>query len=94
MVWFYWPRLLQGCLCCYLHVHELLTEFGVKYNSAKINMMVFCCDMLNDIPVTNVYNGVAIDNVYNCKYLGHCINDKLIDDDGMVRQRKQICSGK
>ena len=25
-------------------------------------------------------NGVAIDKVYNCKYLGHCINDKLIDD--------------
>ena len=26
----------------------------------------------------------------NCKYLGHCINDKLIDDDDMARQRKQI----
>ena len=23
-------------------------------------------------------------------YLGHCINDKLIDDDDMARQRKQI----
>ena len=35
-------------------------------------------------------NGVAIDKVYNCKYLEHCINDKLIDDDDMARQRKQI----
>ena len=26
----------------------------------------------------------------NCKYLGHCINDKLNDDDDMARQRKQI----
>ena len=25
-----------------------------------------------------------------CVYLGHCINDKLIDDDDMARQRKQI----
>ena len=38
-------------------------------------------------------HGVAIDKVYNCKYLGHCINDKLIGDDYMARQRKQICSG-
>ena len=37
-------------------------------------------------------NGVAIDQVYNCKYLGHCTNAKLIDDDGMARQRKQ-CIG-
>ena len=35
-------------------------------------------------------NGVPIDKVSNCKYLGHCINDKLIDDDDMARQRKQI----
>ena len=36
-------------------------------------------------------NGVAIDKVSNCKYLGHCINDKFIDDDDVARQRKQIC---
>ena len=35
-------------------------------------------------------NGMAIDKVPNCKYLGHCIDDKLIDDDDMARQRKQI----
>ena len=35
-------------------------------------------------------NSVPIDKVSNCKYLGHCINDKLIDDDDMARQRKQI----
>ena len=22
-IWFYWPRLLQGCLCCYLHAHTM-----------------------------------------------------------------------
>ena len=31
---------------------------------------------------------MAIDKATNCKYLGHCINDKLIDDYAMARQRK------
>ena len=66
-------------------------EFDVKNPSAKTNVMLFCCNLLKYIPVPNVMlNGVAIDNVSNCKYLGHCINDKLIDDDDMARQRKQI----
>ncbi len=66
-------------------------EFDVKYPSAKTNVMLFCSNMLKYIPVHNVMlNSVAIDNVSNCKYLGHCINDKLIDDDDMARQRKQI----
>ena len=48
-------------------------------------MMVFCCNLLKYIPVPNVIlNGVAIDKVSNCKYFGHCINDKLIDDDDMA----------
>ena len=65
--------------------------FDVKFNIAKSNVMVFCCNLLKYIPVPNfTLNGVAIDKVSNCKYLGHCINDKLIDDDGMARQRKQI----
>ena len=21
--WLYWPRLLQGCLCCYMHAHTM-----------------------------------------------------------------------
>ena len=63
----------------------------MKFNSAKSNVMVFCCNLLKDIPVPNLMlNGVAIDKVYNCKYLGHCINDKLSDDDDMARQRKQM----
>ena len=63
----------------------------MKFNSAKSNVMVFCCNMLKDIPVPNfMLNGVAIHKVSNCKYLGHCINDTLIDDDDMARQRKQI----
>ena len=54
--------------------------------------MEFCCNLLKDSPVPNfMLNGVAIDKVSNCKYLGHCINDKLIDDDDVARQRKQIC---
>ena len=66
-------------------------EFDMKFNSAKSNVMVFCCNLLKDIPVPNfMLNGVAIDKVSNCKCLGHCINDKFIDDDDMVRQRKQI----
>ena len=66
-------------------------EFDVKYNSTKSNVMVFCCNLLKDIPVPNfMLNGVPINKVSNCKYLGHCINDKLIDDDDMARQRKQI----
>ena len=52
---------------------------------------MFCCNLLKDIPVPNfMLNGVAIDKVSNCKYIGHSINDKLIDDDDMARQRKQI----
>ena len=47
--------------------------------------MVFCCTLLKDIPVPNfMLNGVAIDKVSNCKYLGHCINDKLINDDDII----------
>ena len=46
---------------------------------------------MTDIPVPKcMLNVVAIDKVFNCKYLGHCINDKLIDDDDSARQRKHI----
>ena len=48
-------------------------EFDVKFNSAKSNLMVCCCNLFKDIPVPNfMLNGVAIDKVSNCKYLGHC----------------------
>ena len=58
-------------------------EFDVKFNSAKSNVMVFCCILLKDIPVPNfMLNGGAINKVSNCKDHGHCINDN--------RQRKQI----
>ena len=41
-----------------------------------------------------MYAKIVCQSVSNCKYLGHCINDKLTDDDDMARQRKQIiCSG-
>ena len=38
-------------------------------------------------------NCMVIDKVYTCKYLVHCINDILIDDHDMARQRVQICPG-
>ena len=35
--------------------------------AAKSNVMVFCCNLLKDIPVPNfMLNGVAIDKVSNC----------------------------
>ena len=41
--------------------------FDVKYNSTKSNVMVFCCNLLKDIPVHNfMLNGVPIDKVSNC----------------------------
>ena len=50
--------------------------------------------MLKDIPVPNsMLNSMAIDKVSNCKYIGHCIKDKLIDDDDddMATHRKHTC---
>ena len=52
--------------------------------------MVFYCNLLKDMPIPNfMLNGVAINNISNCKYLGHCTNYKLIDDDDMARLREQ-----
>ena len=66
-------------------------EFDATYNSAKNNVIVCCCNMLKDIPVPNfMLNDVAIDKESNCKYLDHCITDKLIDDDDMAGQRKHV----
>ena len=88
MIWLYWAPSAAGfslllSACSYYGI-----EFDVKCNSTKSDVMVFCCNLLKDIPVPNfMLNGVPIDKVSNCKYLGH---DKLIDDDDMARQRKQI----
>ena len=39
----------------------------MKYNSTKSNVMVFCCNLLKDIPVPNfMLNGVPIDKVHKC----------------------------
>ena len=35
-------------------------------------------------------NNTAVDRVSMYKYLGHCINDELSDDDDMTRQRNKI----
>ena len=43
-------------------------EFDVKFNSAKSNVIVFCCNLLKDIPIPNLMlHGVAFDKVSNCK---------------------------
>ena len=48
----------------------------VRPSPTKSNVMVFCCNLLKDIPVPNfMLNGVPIDKVSNCKYLGHCIDE-------------------
>ena len=57
--------------------------------------MVFCSNLLKDIHIPDfVLSGKLIDRVTNCKYLGHCINDALNDNDYMARQCKQnVCTG-
>ena len=53
--------------------------------------MVFRSNLLKDIHIPDfVLNGKLIDKVTNCKYLGHCINDALNDNDDMARQCKQM----
>ena len=61
--------------------HSYKTSNNLAYSKKRV---------VNEGTVCALVNGVPIDKVSNCKYLGHCINDKLIDDDDMARQRKQI----
>ena len=61
------------------------------YNSTKSNVLVFRSKLLKHVHVPECeINNTAFDRVYMYKYLGHCINDELSDDDDMTRQRNKI----
>ena len=60
-------------------------EHDIKYNSAKSNVMIFCCNKMKDIHIPNfLLNNVLLTRVTKYKYLGHCISDDLSDDDDMA----------
>ena len=66
-------------------------EHDITYNSAKSNVMIFCCNKMKDIHIPNfLLNNVLLTRVTKYKYLGHCISDDLSDDDDMARQYRQI----
>ena len=61
------------------------------YNSTKSNVLIFRSKLLKNVHVPEFeINNTAIDRVSMYKYLGHCINDELSDDDDMTRQRNRI----
>ena len=61
------------------------------YNSTKSNVLVFHSKLLKNVHVPEFeINNTAIDRVSMYKYLGHCINDELSDDDDMTRQHNKI----
>jgi len=51
-------------------------EHEIKHNSAKSNVMIFCCKMFKDIP-NFVINGETLPKLSKCKYLGHIIIEDL-----------------
>ena len=66
-------------------------EYDVMYNSTQSNVLVFRSELLKNVLVPEFeINNTAIDSVSMYKYLGHCINDELSDDDDMTRQRNKI----
>ena len=55
------------------------------------NVLVFRSKLLKNVHVPEFeINNTTIDRVSMYKYLGHCINDELSDDDDMTRQRNKI----
>ena len=66
-------------------------ECDVTYNSTKSNVLVFRSKLLKNVHVPEFeINNTAIDIVSMYKYLGHCINDELSDDDDMTRQGTKV----
>ena len=66
-------------------------EYDVMYNSTKSNGLLFRSKLLKKLHVPAfVINNTAIDRVSTYKYLGHCINDELSDDDDMTRRRNKV----
>ena len=70
-------------------------EYDVMYNSTKSNVLVFRSKLLKNVRVPEFeINNTAIYSGSMYKYLGHCINDELSDDDDMTRQcNKILCTG-
>ena len=61
-------------------------EYDVMYNSTKSNVLVFRSKLLKNVHVPEFeINNTANDRVSMYKYIGHCINDELSDDDDMTR---------
>ena len=66
-------------------------EHDIKFNSAKSNIMIFCCKKFKDIHVpSSELNDSILPRVNQCKYLGHVITDDLKDDNDIARQYKRI----
>ena len=66
-------------------------EHDIKFNSAKSNILIFCCKKVKDIHVPRFeLNDNILPRVNQCKYLGHVINDDLRDDNDIARQYKRI----
>ena len=66
-------------------------EHDIKFNSAKSNIMIFCCKKFKDIPVPSFeLNDNILPRVNQCKYIGYVITDDLKDDNDIARQYKRI----
>ena len=66
-------------------------EHDIKFNSAKSNIMIFCCKKFKDIHVPSFeLNDNILPRVNHCKYLGHVTTDDLKDDNDIARQYKRI----
>ena len=80
----------------YGFINVIICVFGLqvkhvnKYNSAKSNVMIFCCKIFKDINIPNcMLNSETLPRVSKCIYLDHFITD-LSDNDDMSRQYKRI----
>ena len=57
-------------------------EHDIKFNSAKSNIMIFCCKKFKYIHVPSFeLNDNILPRVNQCKYLGHVITDDIKDDN-------------
>ena len=66
-------------------------EHDIKSNSAKSNIMIFCCKTFNYIHVPSFeLNDIILPRVNQCKYIGHVITDDLKDDNDIARQYKRM----
>ena len=64
-------------------------EHDIKFNSAKSNIMIFCCKKFKDIHVPSFeLNDNILPRVNQCTYRGHVITDDLKNDNDIARQYK------